>query len=351
MGSGILQGRGCKKMRDNKPKPIEGWKYYREYMQNINLPKYEDIRWIHQIRLPDGWVTPGKWPPLFEEYGLTEVDFKEKRVIDIGCLDGQYSFYAERQGASEVVAIDINEEQFGKQLFTGQNWSYGFLYAHKQFNSKVKYVFPYSVYDLSPSSFGQFDVVLFLGVIYHLVHPVLSLERINKVLKRGGVMVLEAEISNTNTMFCHKLQYNTHKFPVINTDKISPESHAKKARRLFNFPYRLFRLLFLKLDDFRLRLSSISKRVITVIIPSIYGSEEIYKEDTSNFWIMDRVVLERIIDFSGFKIEKAFSRTGCRMSYICRKVSEFDSAYADHSKYSDYPNRITNFFVEMASKK
>ena len=179
----------------------------RQYMQNINLPKYEEIRWIHQIKLPDGRVTPGKWPPLFKEYALMEVDFKGKRVLDVGCLDGQYSFYAERQGASEVVAIDINEEQFGKQLFSGQNWSFGFLYTHNQFNSKVKYVFPYSVYDLSPSSFGQFDVILFLGVIYHLAHPVLALERLNKVLKPGGVMVLEAEISNTNVLPQIAIQY------------------------------------------------------------------------------------------------------------------------------------------------
>ena len=324
----MVKFRGCKRMEDDRTKPIEN-------MQNSSLPKYEDIRWIHQIRLPDGRVTPGKWALHFEKYGLAEVDFKGKRILDVGCLDGRYSFYAERQGASEVVAIDINEEQFGEQLSPGQNWSYGFLYAHKQFNSKVKYVFPYSVYDLSPSTFGQFDVVLFLGVIYHIVHLILALERINEVVKMGGgVMVFEAEISNANTMFCHKLQYKTRKFPV------------RKVWSPFSFLYRLFRLLPRKPADFRLRLLSLLKRVTATLIPAIYGSDEIYNKDVSNFWIMDRIVLERVIDFSGFTIEKAFFHSARRMSYICRKVSEFDNSYADRSKYSDYPSRITNFFVE-----
>ena len=207
-------------------------------MGQIHLPRFEDIRWKHQITLPDGRVTPGHWCPLFKEFGLTELDFRGKRVLDIGCLDGQYTFYAESRGASEVISIDINEEQFGKQRFPSQDWSCGYLYAHRQLKSRAKYVFPYSVYDLDPSVFGKFDIVLFLGVIYHLVHPALALERINGVLVRGGTMVLEAEASVMNTMFCHKPKYTSRDFRVIETPSLL-------SRPLWKLPWRLFRLIFL----------------------------------------------------------------------------------------------------------
>lgn len=46
------------------------------------------IDWVHNITLPDGSVTPGVWTPQFEKWGLTSLDFKNKRVLDIGCLDG-----------------------------------------------------------------------------------------------------------------------------------------------------------------------------------------------------------------------------------------------------------------------
>ena len=77
-------------------------------------------------------------------------------------------------------------------------------------------------------------------------------------------------------------------------------------------------------------------------IPELYGSDEVYRDDTSNFWILDRVVLERVIDFAGFRIKKAFPRTG-RMSYLCTKVGEFPDAFAAQSKYSRWENRVTNF--------
>lgn len=53
----------------------------------------ENIYWIHQIPLPDGTVTPGKSRPAIDHFGLEEVSVNEKRVLDIGCLDGLYTFY------------------------------------------------------------------------------------------------------------------------------------------------------------------------------------------------------------------------------------------------------------------
>ena len=104
-------------------------------MRTITLPKYEDIEWYHEIELPDERITPGRWPAHFKKCGMTEIDFKGKRVLDIGCLNGLYSFYTEQRGASEVISIDIATEEFK-----------GYLYAHEQLKSKAKYMVPYSVY-------------------------------------------------------------------------------------------------------------------------------------------------------------------------------------------------------------
>lgn len=147
--------------------------------------KYKGISWIHRIELSSGKVTPGKWPPNFEEYGLYDINFKNKRVLDIGCLNGVYSFFAEKQGAKKVLSIDIleNKEKGHPQ---GSQTTEGYLYAHRSLRSKSKYIFPLSLYDLNKRKFGEFDVVLMLGVIYHLAHPILSLEKINKIMRGGA---------------------------------------------------------------------------------------------------------------------------------------------------------------------
>src|SRR5437660_836643 len=126
------------------------------------------LRWVQKITLPDGTTTEGEWQDKFDEWGMTEIDFKGKRVLDIGCLDGQYSFHAEKAGAAEVVSIDIieavkNKRSYPQAAYTNE----AYLAAYRAFKSKAKYVFPYSIYDLTPQAFGMFDIVLFLGVLYH----------------------------------------------------------------------------------------------------------------------------------------------------------------------------------------
>ena len=88
-------------------------------------------------------------------------DLSGKRVLDIGAWDGWFSFEAERHGA-EVVALDCVRVD-------------NFVYAHKRKRSKVEYVIA-DVYDLPNLGLGTFDYVFFLGVLYHLRHPLLALE-------------------------------------------------------------------------------------------------------------------------------------------------------------------------------
>jgi tRNA (mo5U34)-methyltransferase len=120
----------------------------------------------HSIELPDGSVLPGlqtidhlKW--RLGLFGLEE-DLRGKRVLDVGAWDGWFSFECERRGA-RVVAVDCVE------LDT-------FLEAKHLLGSKVEYL-TLDVTELSAERLGRFDIVLFFGVLYHLRHPLLGLEK------------------------------------------------------------------------------------------------------------------------------------------------------------------------------
>lgn len=77
--------------------------------------------------------------------------------------------------------------------WSGTDWGAkaGFDLAKRALNSTVEEM-KIDVMELSPSSVGSFDVVLFLGVLYHLRHPLLALERIRPLTK--GFLVLETAI-------------------------------------------------------------------------------------------------------------------------------------------------------------
>jgi tRNA (mo5U34)-methyltransferase len=108
-------------------------------------------------------------------------------VLDIGCWDGFYSFECEKRGAERVVASDVWETS-GRSAFD---------FARDQLGSKVEPL-EVSVYDLDPHA-GRFDVVLFLGVLYHLKHPLLAIEKVASMTKPGGLAIVDTVI-DTQTM-------------------------------------------------------------------------------------------------------------------------------------------------------
>jgi tRNA (mo5U34)-methyltransferase len=108
-----------------------------------------------------------------------------KSVLDIGAWDGFFSFEAERRGARKVVAIDEWKENTGqnwRSRYGGQDLKKGFELARKVLGSKVEDK-QMSVMNISPENIGIFDCVLFLGVLYHLRHPLLALEKVSSVTK------------------------------------------------------------------------------------------------------------------------------------------------------------------------
>jgi tRNA (mo5U34)-methyltransferase len=141
------------------------------------LNRIEKGEWYHSIELPDGQVIRGIIPvealrSRLNNLGLP-LDLRGKRVLDVGAATGWCSFEMERRGA-KVVAVDCVEYE-------------DFRVAHRLLGSEVDYKV-LDVEELNVGELGQFDIVLFLGVLYHLRHPLLGLEKLLP-LARESVLV------------------------------------------------------------------------------------------------------------------------------------------------------------------
>lgn len=152
--------------------------------------KVDSLRWYHTIDLGGGVVTKGvDDTPL----RLARIDLPASlaglSVLDLGAWDGFFSFECERRGASRVVACD-HYAWHGKGWGTGQGKA-GFELARQTLGSRVEDV-SLDLLDLSPERIGTFDVVLFLGILYHLPNPLLALERVASVAK--GLIILETVV-------------------------------------------------------------------------------------------------------------------------------------------------------------
>jgi 2-polyprenyl-3-methyl-5-hydroxy-6-metoxy-1,4-benzoquinol methylase len=151
-----------------------------ESMAIENIRKYN---WYHTIQLTDSISTPGNRFPheAVDMKVLRSLDLRGKRVLDVGCRDGKFSFEAEKLGAAEVIGIDNDVSRAMVE----------FLIPF--FNSKVK-LQEMNLFELTPDTLGKFDVVLFFGVLYHLRYPFWALKRLKDVLLDNGQLLIESAI-------------------------------------------------------------------------------------------------------------------------------------------------------------
>jgi tRNA (mo5U34)-methyltransferase len=127
--------------------------------------------WFHNLHLPDGTQTcPRHWAgdfPAFKWQQLAPhlpLDLNGWKCLDIGCNAGFYTFELAKRGG-EVLGIDVDEH-----YLTQARW------ACDQFgmNDRVRFM-RMQVYDLARLE-ERFDIVLFMGVLYHLRYPMLGLD-------------------------------------------------------------------------------------------------------------------------------------------------------------------------------
>jgi tRNA (mo5U34)-methyltransferase len=134
--------------------------------------------WHQRWEIFQGVFTPGRNPvsDLLNGVGLPQ-DLRGRKVLDVGAFNCCFSFECERRGAAEVVAMDLQDPR-----------DLGFIALSKLLGSRVRFE-QGSVYNLNQASLGEFDVVLFFGVLYHLRYPLLALDQLRKVTK--GTLFLE----------------------------------------------------------------------------------------------------------------------------------------------------------------
>ena len=144
-------------------------------------------RWYHSIDLGGGLVTRGidDTPLRLARLDLP-ASLQGLTVLDVGAWDGFFSFECERRGAARVVATDYYS-------WHGSGWGAkaGFELAREALGSRVEDV-DVDVMDIAPGQLGTFDLVLFLGVLYHLRHPLLAIEKIAAITR--GTLILETVV-------------------------------------------------------------------------------------------------------------------------------------------------------------
>lgn len=147
------------------------------------------LRWYHQIELGRGVRTPGVHDPAT---GLPRLHLPAslagRTVLDIGAWDGAYAFEAERRGAARVLATD-------SYSWDGGGWGRkaAFELAREALHSRVEDQ-TIDLFDLDAESVGTFDLVLFLGVLYHVKDPIGALEHVASVTRDQVIVETEVDL-------------------------------------------------------------------------------------------------------------------------------------------------------------
>lgn len=177
--------------------------------------------WWHSIDLGQGVVTPGRKSAAWLAHELQALqlpDLRGKSVLDIGAWDGYYSFAAERLGARRVAALDHYVWSLDREQAAAYHARYadahesappieqtpcwqpdtlpgkrGFDAAHAALGSAVETVVG-DFMTLPPEHIGQFDVVLFLGVLYHMENPLASLRRLAQLTHEVAIIETHAVV-------------------------------------------------------------------------------------------------------------------------------------------------------------
>jgi tRNA (mo5U34)-methyltransferase len=171
--------------------------------------------WFHNIELEGVPTAPDhflhdypnvKWRTFAH---AVPADLTGKTVLDIGCNGGFYAIEMKRRGAERVVGLDTDERYLAQARFaaevTGQEIEFRNM----------------SVYDVAQLG-ERFDLVLFLGVLYHLRHPLLALDLIHDHVA-GDLMILQSMQRGANEAapvrpdydFWEKAQFDTPAWPKL----------------------------------------------------------------------------------------------------------------------------------------
>jgi len=160
------------------------------YTEPRSVSDLKECYFYHTMNLPGIGKIEGNWDLRrnLKKY-LGGIDFRGRRVLDVGCASGILSFYMEQRGA-EVVSFDLDKngdwdmvpfakwEQFEhiaaerKSIIDKLNNAYWL--AHRLFDSKAKVVYG-SVYAI-PAAIGPVEIAVYGSILLHLRDPFLALQ-------------------------------------------------------------------------------------------------------------------------------------------------------------------------------
>ena len=234
------------------------------------MSEQDDIRrriddlgqWFHNIDLKGVRTAPthflGDYPNVKWRHFAHAVpkDLRGMTVLDIGCNGGFYSIEMKRRGADRVVAVDTETMYLNQARFAAEM-------------SGVEIEFrDLSVYDVAKLG-ERFDLVIFMGVLYHLRHPLLALDLIHDHVAR-------------DLMLFQSMQRGS-----ADVEPLEPDYPIKETK-VFDRPG----------------------------FPKMHFVEHRYSHDDSNWWIPNRACVEAMLRDSGFEIgERAEDEV-----YLCRRV-------------------------------
>lgn len=140
--------------------------------------------WFHNLHLPSGHQTAQSHPlgdfPAFkweQIAGALDTDLRGVRALDVGCNAGFYSFALAARGA-EVLAIDVDEHYLRQGRWAAQQLDPAGRVRFERMH----------LYDLFGAG-ERFDLILFLGVLYHLRYPQLALDLLSELT--GGRIIVQ----------------------------------------------------------------------------------------------------------------------------------------------------------------
>jgi tRNA (mo5U34)-methyltransferase len=249
----------------------------------ISTPTREQIehrvrelgQWFHNLDLNGVQTAPdhflGDYPNIKWRKIASAIptDLRGKTVLDIGCNAGFYSMEMKRRGADRVVAVDSDPKYLAQACFAAQ--VNGFEIEFHQL----------SVYDVAKLG-EKFDIVIFMGVLYHLRHPLLALDLIHEHVA-GNLLLFQS------------MQRGSDK-----VEPVQEDYHFWKTD-IFNQP----------------------------AFPHLYFIEKRYSGDPTNWWIPNRAGVEALLRSSGFQI---INHPEAEV-YLCRRVELPDAPEGPRAVY------------------
>ena len=165
-----------------------------------------NLKFWHSIELPNGEITQGAKPLSFMQFEelevLKHVTFGGKSVLDVGAWDGYFSFAAERNGAKYVVASDWH-------CWFGPSWGSknSFDFVKNSLNSSVQ-EWVCKAEEL-PTNGPKFDIVLLLGVTYHVKNPIALIERVSNLATERVVIETEYKADDNSDPLLYLIPDNS----------------------------------------------------------------------------------------------------------------------------------------------